>query len=332
MKIGQDSDWAAVSAGYRHNVARKEDGTLWTWGDNTSHDTSNRICGQLGGGITAECVTAPTKISAAGEVWQAAAAGKYHTAAIKSDGSLWTWGGNAYGELGIGTIDSNTHANPAQVGEDTDWAAVITGYRHNAAWKTDGSLWFWGHNGTGQLGVATPWSQNSPKKTIGDDRDWIAVATGDAHTVFIKAADGGAPQLPALSGVSITGSAIYGEILTANINYTSQAPEDEPVYQWKRSGVDITGATAATYILGEADIGKTITVAATADGIHATGSAVSTATALVEKADTAPPAMPVLSGKTHNSVTLTANATHEFRVDGGGLASQQCLYRIIAGH
>ncbi|MCG9967459.1 S-layer homology domain-containing protein [Pelotomaculum terephthalicicum JT] len=121
--------------------------------------------------------------------------------------------------------------------------------------------------------------------------------------------------------VTILGDAKYSETLTAittAITYTPDTSDDMPTYQWKRGGVDIPGATASTYTLTQADIGQTITVTVTADGIHATGSVTSVPTAVVDKADgPAAPGVPTLVSKTHNSVTLEANAAYEFRVDVG---------------
>jgi len=120
---------------------------------------------------------------------------------------------------------------------------------------------------------------------------------------------------------AIQGDAKYGQTLAAiitGITYTPATNDDVPTYRWKRDGVDIPGATASTYTLTQADIGHKITVTVTADGIHATGSATSDETPAVDKADgPAAPGIPALAGKTHNSVTLEANADYEFRIDGG---------------
>ncbi|WP_236995053.1 S-layer homology domain-containing protein [Heliomicrobium modesticaldum] len=131
-----------------------------------------------------------------------------------------------------------------------------------------------------------------------------------------------AAPLPVMGGsVTISGSAKYGETLTAvtsGITYTPNTTEDVPTYRWKRGGADIPGATASTYTLAQADIGQTITVTVTADGVHATGSVTSDPTAVVDKADgPAAPGAPSLASKTHDSVTLTTSAACEFRVNGG---------------
>ena len=129
-------------------------------------------------------------------------------------------------------------------------------------------------------------------------------------------------EMPVMSGtVTVTGTAKFGEILTANadgITYTPGTVADVPTYQWMRDGVDISGATGTTYTLVVEDIGAGIIVIVTADGDNATGSVTSGPTTTVEKADgPAAPAAPTEASKTHNSITLTANDLHEFSIDNG---------------
>ena len=141
---------------------------------------------------------------------------------------------------------------------------------------------------------------------------YLQYSSQDAF-VWVK---GEQTQLPTITGtVAITGEAKLGETLTAVPTLTNSGTA---TYQWNRGGVAIVGATALTYELTEADITTMITVTATADGITGTGSITSAATAAVQKADgPAAPAAPTLAGKTHNSVTLTANAAYQFSKDNG---------------
>jgi alpha-tubulin suppressor-like RCC1 family protein len=85
-----------------------------------------------------------------GNDWVAVAAGYQHSLGIRADGSLWAWGDNAYGQLGLGSYPTQTA--PVRVGTDT-WAAVSAGFNNSAAIKSDGSLWAWGNDLYGQLGV-----------------------------------------------------------------------------------------------------------------------------------------------------------------------------------
>ncbi|MCW1921278.1 choice-of-anchor D domain-containing protein [Luteolibacter arcticus] len=173
VQIGGSSDWADISAGYRHTIALKEDGTLWTWGDNDE--------GQLGDGTTQYHDT-PSQVGTASD-WEQISGGGDHTLAIKSDGSLWAWGGQSHGQLGDGTTDSRW--SPVRIGTDTDWQAISAGGRHSVAIKEDGTLWTWGSNGDGQLGDGSGLPEASPKQ-LGLETSWTAVSAGNAHTLALR--------------------------------------------------------------------------------------------------------------------------------------------------
>jgi len=83
--------------------------------------------------------------------YQVISAGNHHSLAVKSDGSLWAWGKNHFGQLGDGTT-SERHS-PVKIGSDNDWVMVSAGGFHSLAVKSDGSLWAWGRNSYGQLGL-----------------------------------------------------------------------------------------------------------------------------------------------------------------------------------
>ncbi|HLO26506.1 MAG TPA: hypothetical protein VK187_10355, partial [Geobacteraceae bacterium] len=141
---------AAITAGWSHTVALKNDGTVWAWGDN--------YYGQLGDGTTTES-HAPVQVAGLAGVIKVAAGG-LHTVAVKNDGTVWSWGENSYGQLGNGTT-AESHA-PAQV---TGLAGVITvaaGDSHTVALKNDGTVWSWGGNDFSQIGDGTTTQRLSP--------------------------------------------------------------------------------------------------------------------------------------------------------------------------
>ena len=113
------------------------------------------------------------------------AGGFRHTLAIKSDGTLWAWGGGTSGQLGDGT-DTSWHL-PVQIGPDSDWVDVSAGPQgwHSVALKSDGTLWAWGSNGSGRLGVGDTTSRNIPTQ-VGSDTDWVDVSAGTFHNVALK--------------------------------------------------------------------------------------------------------------------------------------------------
>jgi alpha-tubulin suppressor-like RCC1 family protein len=102
-----------------------------------------------------------------------AVAGDGYTVAIATDGSLWAWGLNNWGQLGDGT--TTNRSRPVQISADTDWVSVAAD-SHNIAIRADGSLWAWGRNHFGQLGDGTTENRARPVQ-IGTDTDWASVAT-----------------------------------------------------------------------------------------------------------------------------------------------------------
>ena len=113
----------------------------------------------------------------------AVSAGDMHTAAIKTDGSLWTWGENSAGQLGVG--DTAPRNLPVRVESELGWAVVSAGIFHTAAIREDGSLWAWGRNDNGQLGDGTTAARHAPVR-IGDGYDWVYVSAGGFHTAAIE--------------------------------------------------------------------------------------------------------------------------------------------------
>jgi len=179
VQIGTATNWAHVSAGDSHSMAIDTDGKLWAWGYN--------LYGQLGNG--AFVITAnPNPIQIGSDTdWAMVSAGGSHTAAIKTNGELYAWGQNWYGQLGDGSLSNKS--TPVKVGSDTDWAMVSAGSNHTAAIKADGSLWTWGHNLSGQLGLGDFGSGTdrvTPQPVTSAGGGWAYVSTGGQGTMAVK--------------------------------------------------------------------------------------------------------------------------------------------------
>lgn len=93
--------------------------------------------------------------------------------AVKTDNTLWSWGYGTYGQRGDGTTTGATNPllTPTQVGSLTDWESVSAGASCGYATKTDGTLWAWGINSSGQLGTGNDILYSSPVQ-IGSLTDW----------------------------------------------------------------------------------------------------------------------------------------------------------------
>jgi alpha-tubulin suppressor-like RCC1 family protein len=172
---GGGTNWSSVSAGNAHTAAIKTDGTLWTWGRNTS--------GQLGDG-TITNRSSPGTTAGGGTTWISLSAGCVHAAGIKTDGTLWTWGAAQCGRLGSG--NQTYRSSPGTTaGGGTNWSSVSAGTYHTAGIKTDGTLWTWGPNSSGQLGDGTATARSSPGTTAGGGTTWSSVSAGRYHTASV---------------------------------------------------------------------------------------------------------------------------------------------------
>ena len=176
--VGAATNWVQTACGYHFTGGRKTDGTLWFWGRNNN--------GQLGDNTSgfANNRSSPVQTAAIGTNWTTFACGWFHTAAIKADGTLWTWGNNYNGQLGDNTRIHRS--SPVQtVTGGTNWKQVSCGSGHTAAIKTDGTLWAWGVN-YGNLGDNTSTRKSSPVQTVAATTNWKQVACGNGGTYAIK--------------------------------------------------------------------------------------------------------------------------------------------------
>jgi alpha-tubulin suppressor-like RCC1 family protein len=172
------TNWKQVSSGDFYTAAIKTDGTLWTWGLG--------IYGRLGNAVTAGNLSTPVTTFAGGTNWKQVSGGGAHTAAIKTDGTLWTWGFGNYGRLGNAVTTGSISTPVTTFAGGTNWRQVSSGGSHISAIKTDGTLWTWGRGSFGTLGNATIITTSTPVTTFAGGTNWKQVSAGQNHTAAIK--------------------------------------------------------------------------------------------------------------------------------------------------
>ena len=158
----------------------------FTIDNNTLIYTKNRETNQTDIGkfeIITERERIPLEVKVKSLYWKEAKCGKYHTIALKSDGSIWSWGYNNSGELGDGT-NINRLTAVQESTKSYNWKKIDAGGWFNLAIKKDNSLWAWGNNGLSQFGDGTSDSSNIPKQI--SSRDWKDISAGKSHTLALQ--------------------------------------------------------------------------------------------------------------------------------------------------
>jgi alpha-tubulin suppressor-like RCC1 family protein len=176
-----------VMGGEIHNVALKSDGTVWAWGWNS--------LGQLGDGTTNDAWTPiQTGLGAVPPLTSVTKLGgrPYFTLAVKSDGTVWGWGMNRYGQMGIGTASMTPVTVPVLVSNSSPGGAinnplqVTCGYQFGAALATNGTVWTWGSGSHGELGNGTTGSNYYPTQVPGLT-NITAISAGWFHILALRA-------------------------------------------------------------------------------------------------------------------------------------------------
>ena len=182
VQIGTDTNWKIVTSGMlaSFNIALKTNGTLWGWG---IHGGANCLGQGIGTGNIAYYAS-PIQIGIDTN-WSSMDAGLSHTLALKTNGTLYIFGGGRNGSGGNGILTDFIFSTPTQIGTDTNWTQVSAGANTSYAIKTDGTLWAWGQNDLGQLGDGTTDNRGYPTQ-IGTDTNWASVHAGYQHCTALK--------------------------------------------------------------------------------------------------------------------------------------------------
>lgn len=290
------TDVVAVAGGASYSLALKSDGTMWAWGNNDVGQLGN---GESGSGLTSITpvqVEDPSDASGFFTGVVAVAAGSHHSLAVKSDGTVWAWGWNLYGQLGDGTTTNSS--TPVQASNLTGATDVSGGNFHSVALKSDGTVWAWGRNDKGQLGhdpnPATSGFQNSstPSQVSGltDVKD---VASGLNHNLVATNTSG---------AVWAWGCNDYGQLGNSGVP-TNPASN---CATFSRTPVQTIGLFAATEVIGGGSHSLALADNDTADP---------TTTA-------EPSPQPNANGWNSSDVTVSLNATD----DTGGSGVKEITY------
>ncbi|MBV8465521.1 MAG: hypothetical protein JO218_06220, partial [Burkholderiales bacterium] len=166
---------AGLAVGYAHSLALRDDGTVFAWGDDSS--------GQLGSGRKLMSTTGVPVVFPNGGKVSWAVAGRNHSVALQTDGSVWAWGQNDYGQLGDGTYTGRSV--PEKVAGLSGVVAIAAGDAHSVAETSDGKVWAWGYNEDGELGNNDDSSVATPVQVVNIPAV-SAIKAGSSHTVALS--------------------------------------------------------------------------------------------------------------------------------------------------
>jgi alpha-tubulin suppressor-like RCC1 family protein len=292
VSVSSITTGTAIAAGWQHALALLADGTVRAWGYN--------FYGQLGDGTYGfgNNRTTPVEVDGLEDVI-AIGAGASFSVALKDDGTVWTWGGNFYGELGDGT--NTDRASAAQISGLSDVTKIAVGYYHTLAMTSDGTVFAWGRNADGQLGDGTQTNRNAPVQISGPTMNW-RVPT---------------PSISLASG-------LYYADQTATITI----PDPNATIRYTTTGVDPTGSDATVTSGGTISIqqSQTLKVSGWKTG-HTTSVVVARAYELKAETPTMSPGAGAYGSSQSVSIsTITSGATIRYTTDGSEPNSSSTLY------
>ena len=171
----------AIAAGEWHSMALRGDGTVWGWGRNDYGQVGDGSITPVPGAIQK---STPSQVSGLTAV-VAISGGGQQNAAQKSDGTVWTWGHNVFGEIGDGTTTQRITPVPVGGLVLAGFTGIAAGSRHSLALKSDGTVWAWGQNDMGQIGDGTTTQRQAAVQVRGLTLV-TAISAGDKFSVALK--------------------------------------------------------------------------------------------------------------------------------------------------
>jgi alpha-tubulin suppressor-like RCC1 family protein len=237
--VGGFTDWIQVSAGYRHSLGIRANGTAWSWGFNNS--------AQMGDGTTANR-SSPVSVLGGFTDWTQVSAGTRHSLGIRSNGIAYAWGNNELGRLGDDTTVQKS--SPVSVaGGFTDWTQVSAGDQHSLGVRANGTAWAWGNGSNGRLGDNTIVTKSSPVSVVGSFTDWTQVSAGRQHSLGVRANGtawgwgygsfgslGGGTAVSNISPVSVVGGFTDWTQVSAGSNHSLGLRANGTAWAWGSGG------------------------------------------------------------------------------------------------
>ena len=163
-----------LSAGFTNTSIVCANGSIISWGDNTY--------GQLGNNSLTSAST-PSSTNTISNIKVMVNGNRFFQIALKNDGTVWSWGNNTYGELGLG--NTSIAKIPTKINSLSNIIDISAGNENGYALKSDGTVYAWGHNDLGQLGVGDNSDRSTPT-IIPNLTNVKAISAGDYHTLFLK--------------------------------------------------------------------------------------------------------------------------------------------------
>ncbi|NUP06212.1 MAG: chromosome condensation regulator RCC1 [Polyangiaceae bacterium] len=225
-----------VASGYDHTLVLREDGTVWSFGDNSM--------GQLGDGTTDDR-SYPAAVMGLSDIIQVVGGSK-HSLALGRDGTVWAWGRNEYANLGQGTTDEEPHMAPAQVPGLSGIVQLASGRDHVLALRDDGVVLGWGLNQNGQVGVGTS----------GVDADVLSPAEIALDGVVALIADGNYSFAVLDDGTAVGwGQNFNGQLGIGSDDTTERSAPSDPLLMTDVEEID----PGATHAVGVTNTGTVYT-------------------------------------------------------------------------
>ncbi len=180
-QVDTSPNWTRIDAGALASCGLRGDGELWCWGSNFES--------KFGLGEDADSsFDEPQQVE--GDDWADVSVGGAHSCGIKQDGTLYCWGRGTRGRLGLGEDADNPTHEPEQVGEHSDWVAVVAGSQHTCGLRLGGSLWCWGFHNDGRLGLGDLDDDVfEPQEVTEPQGEWLSLSLWSSNTCAIR--DGG---------------------------------------------------------------------------------------------------------------------------------------------